>query len=133
MRATREFPAADDFWREKTPLAGAAVWDPHHRPFRDRGGLFIVRQTGHTDTHPRRQSHRTQWSQDRQLPFEVACSEVVPMMLRHCEDAQLFLTRRETKHGKARAMTTRARRIARTVYQMLKPKEAFDAVNFFAS
>ena len=55
------------------------------------------------------------------------------MMLRHCEDAQLFLARKEKKHGKARAMTTLARKIARTVYQMLKRKEAFDAVKFFAS
>jgi len=30
-------------------------------------------------------------------------------------------------------MTTLARKIARTVYQMLKRKEAFDAVKFFAS
>ena len=34
---------------------------------------------------------------------------------------------------KARAMTMLARKIARAVYQMLKRKEAFDAVKFFAS
>lgn len=62
-----------------------------------------------------------------------AFSEAVPMMLRHSEDAQRFLARKEKKHGKARAMTTLARKIARTVYQMLKRKEAFDAVKFFAS
>jgi transposase len=62
-----------------------------------------------------------------------AFSEAVPMMLRHCEDAQQFLARKEKKHGKARAMTTLARKIARTVYQMLKRKEAFDAVKFFAN
>jgi hypothetical protein len=62
-----------------------------------------------------------------------AFSEAVPMMLRHCEDAQLFLARKEKKHGKARAMTMLARKIARAVYQMLKRKEAFDAVKFFAN
>jgi len=35
--------------------------------------------------------------------------------------------------GKARAMTILARNIARAVYQMLKRKEAFDALKFFAS
>ena len=62
-----------------------------------------------------------------------AFSEAVPMMLRYCEDAKRFLARKEKKYGKARAMTMLARKIARTVYQMLKRKEAFDAVKFFAS
>jgi transposase len=62
-----------------------------------------------------------------------AFSEAALMMLRHSEDAQLFLARKEKKHGKARALTMLARKIARAVYQMLKRKEAFDAVKFFAS
>ncbi len=62
-----------------------------------------------------------------------AFSEAVLMMLRHCEAAQRFLARKEKKHGKARAMTMLARKIARAVYQMLKRKEAFDAVKFFAN
>ena len=62
-----------------------------------------------------------------------AFSEAVLMMMRHCEDAQPFLARKEKKHGKARAMTMLARKIARAVYQMLKRKEAFDAVKFFAN
>ena len=62
-----------------------------------------------------------------------AFSEAGLMMLRYSEDAQQFLARKEKKHGKARAMTMLARKIARTVYYMLKRKEAFDAVKFFAS
>lgn len=62
-----------------------------------------------------------------------AFSEAALMMLRYNEDAQLFLTRKEKKHGKGRAMTLLARKIARTVYHMWKRKEAFDAVKFFAS
>ena len=38
----------------------------------------------------------------------------------------------EKKYGKARAMTMLGRKIARAVYQMLKRKEPFDAVKFFA-
>ena len=62
-----------------------------------------------------------------------AFSEAVLMMMRHCEEAQQFVARKQKKHGKARAMTMLARKIARAVYQMLKRKEAFDAVKFFAN
>jgi transposase len=62
-----------------------------------------------------------------------ALSEAVLWMLRYSEDAKAFLKRKEKKHGKARAMMQLARKIARAVYQMLKRKEAFDAVRFFAN
>jgi transposase len=62
-----------------------------------------------------------------------AFSEAVLWMLRNSEDAKAFLKRKAKKHGKARAMTLLARKIARAVYQMLKRKEPFDAVKFFAS
>jgi transposase len=62
-----------------------------------------------------------------------AFSEAVLWMLRHSEHAKGFLQRKEKKHGKSRAMTMLARKIARTVYHMLKRKEAFDAVKFFAN
>jgi transposase len=61
-----------------------------------------------------------------------AFSEAVLWMLRYSEDAKAFLKRKEKKYGKARAMTMLARKIARAVYQMLKRKESFDAVKFFA-
>jgi transposase len=62
-----------------------------------------------------------------------AFSEAVLWMLRYSEDAKAFLKRKQKKYGKARAMTMLARKIARAVYQMLKRKESFDAVKFFAS
>jgi transposase len=62
-----------------------------------------------------------------------AFSEAVLWMLRHSEEAKAFLKRKEKKYGKARAMTMLGRKIARAVYQMLKRKEPFDAVKFFAS
>jgi transposase len=62
-----------------------------------------------------------------------AFSEAVLWMLRHSEEAKAFLKRKEKKYGKARAMTMLGRKIARAVYQMLKRKEPFDAVKFFAN
>ena len=62
-----------------------------------------------------------------------AFSEAVLWMLRNSEDAKAFLKRKEKKYGKARAMSLLARKIARAVYQMLKRKEPFDGVKFFAS
>jgi transposase len=61
-----------------------------------------------------------------------AFSEAVLWMLRNSDDAKAFLKRKEKKYGKCRAMTMLARKIARAVYQMLKRKEPFDAVKFFA-
>jgi transposase len=62
-----------------------------------------------------------------------AFSEAVLWMLRNSDDAKAFLKRKENKYGKCRAMTMLARKIARAVYQMLKRKELFDTVKFFAS
>jgi hypothetical protein len=47
--------------------------------------------------------------------------------------AKAFIKRKEKKYGKSRAMTMLARKIARAVYYMLKQKEPFNAVKFFAS
>jgi len=62
-----------------------------------------------------------------------AFSEAVLWMLRNSDDAKALVKRKEKKYGKARAMTMLARKIARAVYQMLKRKEPFDAVKFFAN
>jgi transposase len=62
-----------------------------------------------------------------------AFSESVLWMLRYSEQAKAFLKRKEKKYGKSRAMTMLARKIARAVYYMLKQKEPFNAVKFFAS
>jgi transposase len=62
-----------------------------------------------------------------------AFSEAVLWMLRYSEQAKAFVKRKQKKYGKARAMTMLARKIARAVYYMLKRKEPFDEVRFFAS
>lgn len=62
-----------------------------------------------------------------------AFSEAVLWMLRYSDEAKTFLKRKEKKYGKSRAMTMLARKIARAVYYMLKRKEPFDELRFFAS
>ncbi len=54
-------------------------------------------------------------------------------MLRYSDDAKVFLKRKEKKHGKSRAMSILSRKVARAVYHMLKRKEPFNALRFFAS
>jgi len=61
-----------------------------------------------------------------------AFSEVVPLMMRDCEQARRFVQRRERKVGKGKAMSILAARIARAVYHMLKRKKPFDINTFFA-
>ena len=62
-----------------------------------------------------------------------AFSEAVLWMLRYSDDAKAFLKRKEKKYGKSRAMSILSRKIARAVYYILKRKEPFDALRFFAS
>ena len=62
-----------------------------------------------------------------------AFSEAVLWMLRYSDQAKAFVKRKEKKYGKSRAMTMLARKIARAVYYMLKQKEPFNPVKFFAS
>ena len=62
-----------------------------------------------------------------------AFSESVLWMLRNSDDAKAFLKRKEKKYGKSRAMSILSRKIARAVYHILKRKEPFDALRFFAS
>jgi transposase len=62
-----------------------------------------------------------------------AFSEATCLFLRGSEQAKQWLARREKKRGKARALGAFAARLGRAVYQMLRKKEAFDVVRFFAS
>jgi len=45
--------------------------------------------------------------------------------------AKSHVARLEQKHGKAKALSILAARVGRTVYWMLKRKEAFDATRFW--
>lgn len=60
-----------------------------------------------------------------------AFSEASLLMLRELPAAKSHVARLEKKHGKAKALSILAARLGRTVYWMLKRKEAFDATRFW--
>lgn len=55
-----------------------------------------------------------------------AFSEAAVLMLREIPQAARFVARKEKQHGKAKAISILAARLGRSVYFMLKRKEAFD-------
>jgi len=55
-----------------------------------------------------------------------AFSEAATLFLRHNPDGQRLLARLEKKHGKGKALTILAHKLARAVYYLLKRKTAFD-------
>jgi transposase len=59
-----------------------------------------------------------------------AFSEAAVGFLRHNPAGQAYLARLEAKHGKAKALTAWAHKLARAVYHMLRRKEAFDMKRF---
>ena len=59
-----------------------------------------------------------------------AFSEAAVLFLRNNPAGQKHLTRLEQKHGKGKALTILAHRLARAVYYMLKRQTAFDMDTF---
>jgi transposase len=59
-----------------------------------------------------------------------AFSEAAVLFLRNNPDGQKYLQKLERKHGKGKALTILAHKLARTVYFMLKRKTAFDMKTF---
>jgi transposase len=59
-----------------------------------------------------------------------AFSEAACLMLRELPAAKSFVARLEKKHSKSKAISILAARLGRTVYWMLKRKEAFDVTRF---
>lgn len=60
-----------------------------------------------------------------------AFSEAVGLFMAKEKRAKDFVTRKTAKHGKGKAMSILAHKLGRTVYFMLKRKEAFDTERFF--
>ena len=60
-----------------------------------------------------------------------AFSEAAVLCLRGNPAAQRYVTRAANKHGKAKALTILAHKLARAVYYMLRRGHAFDAKSFF--
>ena len=59
-----------------------------------------------------------------------AFSEAAVGFLRHNPQGQAYVAKLEKKHGKAKALTALAHKLARAVYHMLRRKEAFDLKRF---
>ena len=59
-----------------------------------------------------------------------AFSEAAVGFLRNNPQGQTYLARLEKKHGKAKALTALAHKLARAVYHMLQRKEAFEIKRF---
>jgi transposase len=59
-------------------------------------------------------------------PLTWACSEAAVLFLRDNPAGQKFLTRLEKKHGKGKALTILAHKLARAVSFMVKNKKAFE-------
>ena len=59
-----------------------------------------------------------------------AFSEAAVGFLRNNPQGQAYLARLKKKHGKTKALTALAHKIARAVYHMLRRKEAFDMKRF---
>ena len=62
-----------------------------------------------------------------------AFGEAACLMLRELPAAASFVAKKEKQHGKAKAISILAARIARTAWLMLKRKEAFDVSQFIKS
>jgi transposase len=62
-----------------------------------------------------------------------AFSEAAVLCLRNNPNGQQYLTRLEQKHGKGKALTVLAQKLARAVYHMLKRHTAFDMQRFLQS
>ena len=62
-----------------------------------------------------------------------AFSEAAVLFLRHNPEGQKLLARLERKHGKAKALTLLAHKLARAVYFILRREKAFDLTRFLAA
>jgi transposase len=60
-----------------------------------------------------------------------AFSEAAVLFLRNNPAGQKYLARLEKHHGKGKALTVLAHKLARAVYYMLKRDTAFDMQKFF--
>ena len=62
-----------------------------------------------------------------------AFSEAATLFKIKCDRANAYTSRLEKKHGKGKATGILAHTLGRTVYTMLKRRQAFDVKRFFAS
>jgi transposase len=61
-----------------------------------------------------------------------AFGEAACLLVRHSARAKAWLTRKEKKHGKAKALAILAAKLGRTVYHLWRKREVFDEARVFA-
>jgi hypothetical protein len=96
----------------------------------DRSGFRFRLQAGETEERIRRQGLWIVGEHDWQRQSEMAFTEAAVGFLRNNPVGQAYLARLEKKHGKAKALTALAHKLA-CVYPMLQRQEAFDMKRFF--
>ena len=62
-----------------------------------------------------------------------AFSEAAVLFLRNNPEGQKLVARLERKHGKAKALTILAHKLARAVYFIFRREKAFDLTQFLAA
>jgi transposase len=62
-----------------------------------------------------------------------AFAEAAALFLRHNQPGKAYFTKLEHKHGKAKALTVLAQKLARAVYYLLSREQAFDLKRFVAA
>jgi len=63
----------------------------------------------------------------------IPYTEAAVLFLRHNQPGKEYFTKLEPKHGKAKALTVLAHKLARTVYYMLTREQAFDLQRFVSA
>jgi transposase len=64
------------------------------------------------------------------VPLRWAFAEAAVLFLRHNQPGREYFAKLEHKHGKAKALTVLAPKLARAVYSMLTRAQAFDLPRF---
>lgn len=62
-----------------------------------------------------------------------AMSEATLLLMRESDAAKRFVDRKTRQHGKGKAIGILSAKLGRSIYQMLKHDQAFDAMRFFAN
>jgi transposase len=67
------------------------------------------------------------------VPLRWAFAEAAVLFLRHNQPGKEYFTKLEHKHGKAKALTVLAHKLARAVYYLLSREQAFDLQRFVSA
>src|SRR4029453_11950697 len=112
------------------PQPCAALRHPRYRPVRQRAGFCLLWSPGQVCQGIRGQTLGHVGQKNGNGHLKWAFSEAATLFLRNNAAGQRSLARLEKKHGKGKALTILAHKLARAVYYMLKRQTAFDMETF---